>query len=69
MGHRMAKKFDSVSDLPTWRTDAHEVASELQKAGISKDSVFLAYHQSNIDLSILRNVLATGGYSDPAKQR
>lgn len=44
--------------------NVHEVASELQKVGILKESVFLVYHQSKIDLSILRNFLATGGYSD-----
>lgn len=64
MSHGITKKFDSVSDPSTHRRNVHEVASELQKVGISKESVFLVYDQSKINLSILRKFLATGGCSD-----
>lgn len=60
----MTKKFGLVSGSSIQRMNVHEVASELQKVGILKESVFLVYHQLKIDLLILRNFLATGGYSD-----
>ena len=64
MSYRLAKDFDAVSSPSTQRLNVHEVASELRKVGISKESVFFVYHQSKNGLSILRNFLAIGDYSD-----
>ena len=44
--------------------DVHEIASALQQAGISQDTIILVYHQAAVDLRILRQFLAGGGYTE-----
>lgn len=44
------------------RFNVHEVASKLQQAGITPDTIFLVWHTSRADLSILRQFLESAGY-------
>jgi hypothetical protein len=44
------------------RMNAHEVASRLQQAGITKDTMILVWHTSTMDLALLRQFLESAGY-------
>ncbi len=42
--------------------NVHEIASKLQRVGITPDTVVLVYHKSAFDLRILRQLLESAGY-------
>lgn len=44
------------------RMNIHEIASTLQRVGISQDTVILVYHTSAMDLRVLRQLLESEGY-------
>lgn len=44
--------------------NVHEVALKLQEMGITRETVFLAWHKGKADLQILRKFHATGRYED-----
>jgi hypothetical protein len=44
------------------RMNVHDVALKLQEVGITRDTVFLVWHNGKADQQILRMFLATGGY-------
>jgi len=49
-----------ISDIG--RMNVHEIASKLQRVGITPDTVVLVYHKSAFDLRILRQLLESAGY-------
>ncbi|KAJ3531460.1 hypothetical protein NM208_g8870 [Fusarium decemcellulare] len=44
------------------RMNVHEIASALQRVGISRDTIIISYHLSTNDLGLLRNLLESNGY-------
>jgi hypothetical protein len=44
--------------------NVHEIAQEIQQAGITQDTVVIVHHKSTFDLSLLRCYLESAGYFD-----
>ncbi|KAH8889396.1 hypothetical protein GQ53DRAFT_652574, partial [Thozetella sp. PMI_491] len=44
--------------------NVREIASSLQRLGISQDTIFIAYHSSATDLQVLRRLLVSEGYDN-----
>lgn len=44
--------------------NVHEIASKLQQAGITPNTIFLVWHVSKADLSMTRQLLESAGYFD-----
>lgn len=59
---KAAKIFSSSRTPDIGRMNADEIASKLQKAGITQDTVIFVYHKSTFDLRILRDFLESAGY-------
>lgn len=59
---KAAQVFSPSRIRNTGRMNVDEIASKLQQAGITQDTVILVYHNSTTDLRILRQFLDTAGY-------
>jgi hypothetical protein len=44
--------------------DVHQVAAQLQAAGITLETMILTFHTSYMDITLLREFLVSGGYSN-----
>lgn len=56
--------YSSPRDSDMSHMNVHEVASKIQQAGITRDTIILVYHTSTFDLRLLRRFLESAGYFD-----
>lgn len=59
---KAAKIFSSSRTPDIGRMNADEIASKLQKAGITRDTVILVYYKSMFDIRALGDFLESAGY-------
>ena len=59
---KAAQVFSPFRIRDIGRINVDEIASQLQEAGITQDTIILVYHKSPFDLRILRGFLESAGY-------
>jgi hypothetical protein len=59
---KAAAVYSSSRPSGITRFNVHEIASKLRRAGITPDTIFLVWHVSKADLSMLRHLLESAGY-------